>query len=87
MIEVSFDVEMLRTIIREEVQTVVNDAMKNKELPLLLTRTQMMEFLQISHSKAAELIARPDFPVFREAGLFIPRDRLLEWIDQNTRRL
>lgn len=54
------------------------------DLPPLLTRTQMMELLHISSWKATELFGRPDFPVFREAGLLIPTKKLFEWIDRHT---
>ncbi|WP_432355270.1 DNA-binding protein [Sporosarcina sp. A2] len=85
MLNVSFDTEALRQIIREEVRDAIQERMASNTLPPLLTRKEMMALLQISHSKAAELLARPDFPVFREAGLLIPTDKLFKWIDRNTR--
>ncbi len=85
MLNVSFDMEALRAVIREEVVGAVQDVVEAQKLPPLLTRTEMMEVLRIGHSKAAELLARPDFPVFREGRLLIPRDKLFEWVDQHTR--
>lgn len=85
MINMTFDVEALREVIREEIQLAVREAVKGQELPPLLTRKEMMELLHISHSKAAELLARADFPVMREAGLLIPTDKLFQWIDRHTR--
>ncbi|OAH53119.1 hypothetical protein AWH48_12240 [Domibacillus aminovorans] len=55
------------------------------KLPPMLNNKQMQEVLQISKTKATELLNRPDFPVFREAGVLIPTHRLFEWIDSNTR--
>lgn len=85
MFNVEFDAETLRQIIREEVREAVRDSVKSQELPPLLTRKEMMEVLHIGATKAAELMARPDFPVFREAGVLIPTDKLFEWIDKHTR--
>ena len=85
MLNVSFDMDELRSMIREEVKGAVQEVVQAQKLPPLLTRTEMMGVLRIGHCKAAELIARPDFPVFREAGLLFPTDKLFEWVDRNTR--
>lgn len=77
--------ETLRQIIREEINNVVEEFRSKNELKPLLTREEMMAVLQISSTKAAELLRRQDFPVFREAGLLIPTDMLFEWIRRNTR--
>lgn len=84
MLTVEFDyekfAEAMRPVIREEVRALN----KSTELPPLLTRKEMMALLRIGHSKAAELFARPDFPVMREAGYLIPTDKLFKWIDRHT---
>ncbi|WP_252503236.1 DNA-binding protein [Sporosarcina sp. Marseille-Q4943] len=85
MINTSFDVEALRQIIREEVRGVMSEKLQTNTLPPLLTRTELMELLHIGPTKAAELMARPDFPVMREAGVLIPTDKLFQWIDRHTR--
>jgi len=84
MLNVQFDLEALRQIIREEVREAVTESHKVRELPPFLTRTEFMEILHIGSTKAAELLGRPDFPVFREAGLLIPTDLLFKWIEKNT---
>lgn len=77
--------ETIRQIIREEIGQAVEELQTKNELPPFLTRTEMMEVLRISSTKAAELMNRPDFPVFREAGLLIPTEMLFEWVRRNTR--
>lgn len=84
MLNVQFDPEALRQIIREEVREAVIDSNKAKELPPLLTRKELMELLHIGQTKTTELLGRADFPVFREAGLLIPTDLLFKWIEKNT---
>lgn len=84
---VTMTVGELRQIIREENEKLKEEFLqetKLKELPPLLTRKELMELLHISHTKATELIGRPDFPTFRKAGLLIPTDMLFEWIRRNT---
>lgn len=55
------------------------------DLPPLLSREQLKEFLGIKDNKASELLARKDFPVLREVGRpKIPTKQLLLWIDNNT---
>ena len=84
MLSVVFDTDAMRQIIREEVRDALKDLNKTQELPLLLTRTEMMSLLRISSWKATELMGRPDFPVMREAGVLIPTDKLFRWIDRHT---
>ncbi|WP_172369614.1 DNA-binding protein [Sporosarcina jiandibaonis] len=84
MFNVQFDAEQLREIIREEVRGALTESIKTRELPPLLTRKEMMDLLRIKPTKAAELLGRPDFPVFREAGVLIPTDKLFQWIDKHT---
>ncbi|GGA31369.1 DNA-binding protein [Psychrobacillus lasiicapitis] len=85
MLNVQFDAEALRQIIREEIREAVIDTQKARELPPLLTRKELMELLHIGQTKTSELLARSDFPVFREAGLLIPTDLLFKWIVKNTK--
>lgn len=67
----------------EGVQEMLGEKLSNNELPPLLTIEQFKEVMHIKSWKASELLGRPDFPVLREAGVLIPRDRLFEWIDNN----
>ena len=85
MFQVNFDPEMLRQIIREELTAILEgQANPYYDLPPLLTRNELKQLLRIGDTKAAELLGREDFPVFREAGVLIPTDLLFQWIVQHT---
>ena len=84
MLNVQFDADALRQMIREEVREAVKEHSKAQELPPMLTVTELMELLHIGRTKASELLGRADFPVFREAGVLIPINLLFEWIERNT---
>ncbi|WP_017379771.1 hypothetical protein [Paenisporosarcina sp. TG-14] len=84
MLNIAFDPEALRSIIREEVRAAVSEAVKTKELPILITRKELMELFHISQTKVTELLGRSDFPVMREAGILIPTHLLFKWIERNT---
>lgn len=85
MFQVNFDSEMLRQIIREELTTILEgQANQCYALPPLLTRSELKQLLRIGDTKAAELLGREDFPVFREAGVLVPTNLLFRWIEQHT---
>lgn len=88
MLTVEFDyvklAEAMRPVIREEIQEMKKGKYGTQEWPFLMTVTQLKEFFHIKSWKASELMGRPDFPVIREAGVLIHRDKLFEWIDRNT---
>lgn len=86
MINFQFDTTAFREMIREEVQFVIanQQPIQITELPPLLTRNQLKELLHIKDTKVAELLARNDFPVLREAGVLIPTHLLMQWIEVNT---
>jgi len=53
--------------------------------PTLMDKKQLMEFLKIGATKAAELLNREDFPVIREFGHpRVPFHSLMAWIDDHT---
>lgn len=89
MLTMEFDYEKLADALApklvEQLKEDLNDSSPLNNLPPLLTRTELMKLLRIGPTKAAELMARPDFPVLREAGVLIPTHKLFEWIDRNTR--
>ncbi|MCV9886272.1 DNA-binding protein [Metabacillus halosaccharovorans] len=76
--------EMFSEIIKEEVAKALQD-FRTTQLPPMLTRQQFMDLLNIKQAKASELLNRPDFPVFREAGVLVPTHMLFKWIEKNTR--
>ena len=58
-----------------------------EEMPLFLTVMDVANLLGISRASAYELVRQENFPKLKiEQGRTInPRDRLLEWLDEQTR--
>ena len=56
------------------------------ELPMFLSIKELAALLGISRSSAYELAAEEGFPKLKlvPGRLIIPRDRLLEWLDEHT---
>ena len=56
------------------------------ELPMFMSVMDMISLLGISRSKAYELAAEEGFPKLKlvPGRIIIPRDRLLEWLDERT---
>ena len=56
------------------------------ELPMFLSVMDMAALLGISRSSAYELAAEEGFPKLKlvPGRVIIPRDRLLEWLDEHT---
>ena len=56
------------------------------ELPMFLSVMDMISLLGISRSKAYELAAEEGFPKLKlvPGRVIIPRDRLLEWLNERT---
>ncbi|MED4977192.1 DNA-binding protein [Heyndrickxia faecalis] len=84
-INVDFADEQFREVLRQEIDKALADVVRKNELPPMLTKKEFMELLRIKDTKASELLNRPDFPVFREAGVLIPTHLLFQWIEKNTR--
>lgn len=88
MLTLEFDYEKLADALMPKIEQVILEMGVNQsriqQLPPVLTREQLMELFHIKPTKTAELLGRSDFPVLREAGVLIPADKLLEWIDDNT---
>ena len=61
---------------------------KNKdEMPMFLTVKDVANLLGISRASANELVREDNFPKLKlvQGRTIIPRDRLLEWLDEQTR--
>jgi len=75
--------EEFRQLFRQELEKAFTPKPLIRELPILLTRNQLMELFNIKSTKA--LLRREDFPKFYEAGrVLIPSKALLQWIDEHT---
>ena len=57
------------------------------EMPMFLTVMDVANLLGISRASAYELVREDDFPKLKivQRRTIIPRDRLLEWLDEQTR--
>ena len=58
-----------------------------EELPIFLTVMDVANLLGISRASAYELVREDNFPKLKivQGRTIIPRDRLLEWLDDQTR--
>ena len=58
-----------------------------EELPMFLTVMDVANLLGISRASAYELVRENNFPKLKivQGRTIIPRDRLLEWLDEQTR--
>ena len=58
-----------------------------EELPMFLTVMDVANLLGISCASAYELVREDNFPKLKivQGRTIIPRDRLLEWLDDQTR--
>ena len=56
-------------------------------MPMFLTVIDVANLLGISRASAYELVREDNFPKLKlvQGRTIIPRDRLLEWLDEQTR--
>ena len=65
-----------------------NSIYKNREeIPMFMTVMDVANLLGISRASAYELVREDNFPKLKivQGRTIIPRDRLLEWLDEQTR--
>ena len=73
---------------RKEKNRVKQSMYKNRdEMPMFLTVMDVANLLGISRASAYELVREDNFPKLKlvQGRTIIPRDRLLEWLDDQTR--
>ena len=79
---------LLKNTKRKEVNRMKQSMYKSKEdLPMFLTVMDVANLLGISRASAYELVREDNFPKLKivQGRTIIPRDRLLEWLDEQTR--
>jgi excisionase family DNA binding protein len=60
-------------------------AIRQEELPLLLTMKHIQDITGLSKPKVYELAHRQDFPaVFFGRAIRVPREAFLRWLDQQA---
>lgn len=77
----------MQELIKQAYEQGIEDARTKYSYPELLTRSEAMQLLKVGETKMSELMARQDFPVFREAGVKIPYKLLMKWIEKNTQSI
>ncbi len=57
------------------------------EMPMFLSVMDVANLLGISRASAYELVREESFPKLKivQGRIIIPRDRLLDWLDEQTR--
>jgi hypothetical protein len=50
----------------------------------MLKRQDLADIFDVSQTTITNLLSRDDFPVFREAGVRIPKHLLKKWIEDHT---
>jgi hypothetical protein len=50
----------------------------------MLSRQDLANIFDVSQTTITNLLNRDDFPVFREAGVRIPKHLLKKWIEDHT---
>ena len=58
-----------------------------EDVPMFMTVMDMAALLGVSRASAYELVREDNFPKLKlvQGRTIIPRDRLLEWLDEQTR--
>ncbi|MBQ8249263.1 MAG: helix-turn-helix domain-containing protein [Clostridia bacterium] len=56
-----------------------------EDLPLMMNAESVANALGISRASAYELLKKEGFPALRiEGRVVVPRDKFIEWVEQNT---
>jgi hypothetical protein len=74
----------MEELFRQAYEKGVEDGMKRFSYPPVLTKEHLKEIFQVEPATVNKLVAYPTFPKFNEVRARYPRDRVFEWIDQNS---
>lgn len=71
----------------EEVIVMAREYYSNDQLPCMLNADKIAKYLEISRAGAYELMHSEGFPLIRIGKrMIVPRDKFLEWVDNQTAR-
>lgn len=75
----------LQEVIRDEVRQAVGEALRERQLPILLSLQEMADLLGVSHTTAYRASKIQGFPVTHDFGhAKVVTDQLLEWIKNRS---
>ena len=78
-------IEELQEIIREEVKLAVGEALRERQLPILLSMQETAELLGVSYPTVYRASKIQGFPVTTDFGhAKVVTDQLLEWIKSRS---
>lgn len=75
----------LQEVIRDEVRAAVGEALRERQLPILLSLQDMADLLGVSYTTAYRASKIQGFPVTHDFGhAKVVTDQLLEWIKKRS---
>lgn len=79
------NVNDLKGIIREEIRQAVTEALRDRQLPILLSLQEAADLLGVSHTTVYRASKIQGFPVTHDFGhAKIVTDQLLQWIKSRS---
>ncbi|MNW66065.1 hypothetical protein D3C74_445030 [compost metagenome] len=85
LFKIDLDLSQLQAAINDAVDKAIERHSLQSQLKPLLTKSDLMDLLDIGATKASELLNRDDFPVTREFGHpRVPTHLLIIWIEEHT---
>ncbi len=79
------NVNDLKGVIREEIRQAVSEALRDRQLPILLSLQEAADLLGVSHTTVYRASKIQGFPVTHDFGhAKIVTDQLLQWIKSRS---
>lgn len=76
--------EKLSTLFQQAYEQGVEDARKKYSFPEILTKDHLVQVFQIEKPTVNKLVALPTFPKLKDVRARYPRDRVFDWINENS---
>ncbi|MCM3111646.1 hypothetical protein [Lederbergia lenta] len=83
-LKVEFLEENLKVMFRQAYEQGVKDAQERYTLPHVLKKEHLAEIFQIKMPTVEKIARIPSFPKFERVQARYPRDKVFEWIDDNS---